>query len=108
LNQIAGGQVDSANPVVVDGYSQSSVISSLLMQQLASQGVPSDDVHFVLVGDESVPNGGLLERYDLPAGTQPTIPSLGLTFSGPEASDLYPADRFNQSEQLPVLIARLG
>jgi PE-PPE domain len=92
LNQIAGGQVDAANPVIVDGYSQSSVISSLLMQQLASQGVPSDDVHFVLVGDESIPNGGILERYDLPAGTQPTIPSLGLTFSGPEASDLYPAD----------------
>jgi hypothetical protein len=92
LNQIAEGQVDAANPVIVDGYSQSSVISSLLMQQLASQGVPSDDVHFVLVGDESIPNGGILERYDLPAGTQPTIPSLGLTFSGPEASDLYPAD----------------
>jgi hypothetical protein len=92
LNQIAGGQVDAANPVVVFGYSQSSVISSLLMQQLARQDVPSDDVHFVLVGDESAPNGGILERLDLPAGTQPTIPSLGLTFSGPEASDLYPAD----------------
>jgi len=88
LNQIAGGNVDAANPVDVFGYSQSSVISSLLMPELASQGVHSDDVHFVLVGDESAPNGGILERFDLPAGTQPTIPSLGLTFSGPEASDL--------------------
>jgi PE-PPE domain-containing protein len=92
LNQIAGGQVDAANPVVVSGWSQSAVISSLLQPELASQGVPSDDVHFVLMGDESVPNGGILERFDLPAGTQPTIPSLGLTFSGPEASDLYPTD----------------
>jgi hypothetical protein len=92
LNQIAGGQVNAANPVVVFGYSQSSVISSLLQPELASQDVPSDDVHFVLVGDESIPNGGILERFDLPAGTQPTIPSLGLTFSGPGSSDLYPTD----------------
>jgi PE-PPE domain len=92
LNQIAGGQVDAANPVDVFGYSQSSVISSLLMPELASQGVPSDDVHFILVGDESAPNGGILERFDLPAGTQPSIPSLGLTFSGPESSDLFPTD----------------
>jgi hypothetical protein len=92
LNQIAGGQVDAANPVDVFGYSQSSVISSLLMPELASQNVPSDDVHFILVGDESAPNGGILERFDLPADTQPSIPSLGLTFSGPESSDLFPTD----------------
>ena len=92
LNQIATGHVDAANPVVVSGWSQSAVISSLLQPELASQGVPSDDVHFVLVGDESAPNGGILERFDLPDGTQPSIPSLGLTFSGPEASDLYPTD----------------
>jgi hypothetical protein len=92
LSQIATGDVNAANPVVVSGWSQSAVISSLLMPQLASQGVPNDDVHFVLVGDESAPNGGILERFDLPAGTQPSIPSLGLTFSGPEASNLYPTD----------------
>jgi hypothetical protein len=92
LNQIATGHVDAANPVVVSGWSQSSVISSLLQPELASQGVPSDEVHFVLVGDESAPNGGILERFDLPDGTQPSIPSLGLTFSGPESSDLYPTD----------------
>jgi PE-PPE domain len=92
LNQIATGHVDAANPVVVSGWSQSAVISAQLQPELASQGVPSDDVHFVLVGDESAPNGGILERFDLPDGTSPTIPSLGLTFSGPEASDLYPTD----------------
>jgi hypothetical protein len=96
LNQIATGDVDAANPVVVSGWSQSAVISSLLMPELASQGVPSDDVHFVLIGDVSAPNGGLVERFDLPAGTQPTIPSLGVTFSGPGASDLYPTDVYTQ------------
>ena len=92
LNQIDTGHVDAANPVVVSGWSQSAVISSLVQPELASQGVPSDDVHFVLMGDESAPNGGILERFDLPDGTQPSIPSLGLTFSGPEASDLFPTD----------------
>ena len=92
LNQIAGGNVDAANPVDVFGYSQSAVIESLIMPELASQNVPSDDVHFVLIGDVNAPNGGLLERFDLPAGTQPSIPSLGITFSGPTSSDLFPTD----------------
>ncbi|MEO6793255.1 MAG: PE-PPE domain-containing protein [Mycobacterium sp.] len=92
LAQIAGGQVDADNPVVVFGWSQSAVMSSLLMQQLADQGVPSDYVHFVLLGNESAPNGGMLTRFDLPAGSHPDIPSLGLTFTGPQPSDLYPTD----------------
>jgi hypothetical protein len=92
LNQIAGGHVDAANPVVVFGYSQSSVISAQLMQQLAQQGVPSDDVHFVQVADESVPNGGSLSSFDIPVGTHPSVPALGVTFSGAQPSDLYPTD----------------
>jgi hypothetical protein len=92
LQQIAGGQVDAANPVVVFGYSQSSVISAQLMPELAKQGVPSDDVHFVLVGDESVPNGGSLSSFDIPVGADPSAPALGLTFTGDQLSDLYPTD----------------
>lgn len=92
LEQIAGGHVDADNPVVVFGWSQSAVMSALLMQQLADQGVPSDYVHFVLLGDETVPNGGMLARFDLPLGTNPTIPSLGLTFSGAQPTTLFPAD----------------
>ena len=91
-NQIAAGGVDAANPVVVTGYSQGATLDSLAMSQLAADGVPSDDVHFVMLGDPSAPNGGLLERFDLPAGTNPEAPSLGLTFSGATPSDLYPAD----------------
>ncbi|MGH3968958.1 MAG: PE-PPE domain-containing protein [Mycobacterium sp.] len=60
LSQIAGGHVDADNPVVVFGYSQSSALSTLTMQQLHDQGMPGDDVHFVLVGDTAAPNGGLL------------------------------------------------
>ncbi|MGH3562757.1 MAG: PE-PPE domain-containing protein [Mycobacterium sp.] len=92
-SQINGGGVDAANPVVVFGWSQSSSISGLTMPQLHAQDVPSADVHFVLVGDPSAPNGGVLERFDIPInGESPTIPSLGVTFSGATPADLYPTD----------------
>ena len=85
--QIAGGNVDAANPVVVFGYSQSSAMSTFTMQQLQAQGVPSNDVHFVLVGDTAAPNGGLLERF-----ADPSVPSFGITFGNPTPADLYPTD----------------
>jgi hypothetical protein len=91
-DQLAQGGVDAANPLVFTGYSQGSAVAALAMSQLADAGVPSEDVHFVLLGDPKVPNGGYLERFDLPAGTHPTAPSLGVTFSGGEPSDLYPTD----------------
>jgi hypothetical protein len=91
LGQIASGKVDADNPVVVFGYSQSSAFSSMTMQQLESQGVPSDDVHFVLVGDTAAPDGGLLERFDLP-GSDFSVPSFGITFGDPTPADLYPTD----------------
>src|SRR5574337_1047430 len=91
--QIAAGHVDAANPVVVFGWSQSAVISSLLMPTLAKGGIPSDDMHFVLVGDPSAPAGGMLERFHVPIdGADPTVPALGITFSGATPSDLYPTD----------------
>ncbi|WP_046321996.1 PE-PPE domain-containing protein [Mycobacterium sp. UM_Kg1] len=109
LDQIAGGQVDADNPVVVFGWSQSAVISSLLMQQLADQGVPSDYVHFVLIGNESLPNGGMLSRFDIPTGTYPEIPSFGMTFSGAAPANLFPTtvytneyDGFANFPQYPI------
>ncbi|HTM85473.1 MAG TPA: PE-PPE domain-containing protein, partial [Mycobacterium sp.] len=68
LNEIATGNVNAENPVVVFGWSQSAVISAQLMPELAKLGVPSDYVHFVMVGDESIPNGGSLSLFDLPIG----------------------------------------
>ncbi|HEU0192373.1 MAG TPA: PE-PPE domain-containing protein [Mycobacterium sp.] len=95
LHQMATGDVGPENPIVVWGWSQSSVISSLLMPELQAQGVPSDDVHFVLVGNESSPNGGVLESFHIPVdGQDPTVPSLGVTFSGAMPSDLYPTDNY--------------
>jgi PE-PPE domain len=91
-SQIAGGGVSPENPVVVFGYSQSSEASSLLMQQLQADGVPSDDVHFVLVGDLVNPNGGLLDTFDFPAGNTAPFSALDVPFEPAAPSDLYPTD----------------
>ncbi len=89
---IDNGQASAENPAVLVGWSQSSAISALVMPQLAADGVPSDDVHFLLVGDTSAPNGGMLARFDVPEGSHPTIPALGITFTGAQPNDLYPTD----------------
>jgi hypothetical protein len=74
---IADGGVSADNPLYAFGYSQSSALSGLTMQQLASAGVPANDLHFVLVGDPSTPNGGLYSEF-------------GLTNIAPGLSDLTP------------------
>ena len=81
MQQIANG------PVEVFGYSQSSTIASLEMSQLATQHVSPSDVSFILVGDPSNPDGGMLERF-----VGASIPSFGLTASGATPSDLYPTE----------------
>ncbi len=87
LNNAIGQQIADGNHVEVFGYSQSSIISTEEMSQLAANGVPSSDVNFVLVGDPNNPDGGVLERFD---GL--SIPSFGVTFSGATPDNLYPTD----------------
>lgn len=93
-------QLADGNAVTVFGYSQSSTIASLEMEQLDPSGTPSKlPISFVLIGDPSNPNGGLLERfngfesstgssYSLPLN----IPSMGMAFDG-----ATPADDFHTS-----------
>src|SRR5246127_667927 len=87
-SQIAAGGVDAANPVVVFGWSQSAGFSGLTEPELAAQGVPSDDVDFIMVGDASNPDGGFLEPFDRPAASDPSVPSLGIAFDGATPADL--------------------
>lgn len=75
--QIAGGQVSAENPVVVFGYSQSAGFSGMTMEQLQDQGVSSDLVRFMLVGNAFAPTGGIWT-------------SLGLY--PPTPDNLYPSD----------------
>jgi len=81
----------------VFGYSQSSTLAGLTMQQLEADGVSPNDVNFLLIADPSNPNGGLLSRFD---GFTPTsgpvdnnlelnLPSMGISFDGATPTDLY-------------------
>lgn len=78
---IADGNVSPEHPLYAFGYSQSSALSGLTMQQLNAAGVPSDDLHFVLVGDPSTPDGGIYSEF-------------GLTNIAPGINDLTPANLY--------------
>jgi hypothetical protein len=82
----------------VFGYSQSSTLAGLTMEQLHADGVSPNDVNFLLIADPSNPNGGLLSRFDgFTTSTTPSdvqnlelnLPSLGVSFDGATPSDLY-------------------
>ncbi|MCB0923654.1 MAG: PE-PPE domain-containing protein [Mycobacterium sp.] len=84
----------------VFGYSQSSIISSLLQAGYVPPGSPyvppdfplptipddlADSINFVLVANEMNPDGGFLSRFpDL------NLPSLGIPFYGAIPEDAYP------------------
>lgn len=78
------------NSVVVGGYSQSAIIASLEMRNLAAMppgtAPPADKLGFVLLANPMNPNGGLLSRF---AGLN--LPSLGVDFYGATPADtIYP------------------
>lgn len=78
-------QVAAGNSATVFGYSQSAIISSLIMSQL-----PADTpVNFVLVGNEMNPNGGMLSRFP---GLN--LPSLGLPFYGATPENAFPTTNY--------------
>jgi PE-PPE domain len=51
------GAFSAENPLTVFGYSQGAEAESLAMTQLAADGVPADELHFVFIGDPSAPDG---------------------------------------------------
>ncbi|MFV0495147.1 PE-PPE domain-containing protein [Mycobacterium sp.] len=74
----ATGEI-SGRPTSLFGYSQSSIMHSLFMQQLTDSGVvPNPDLlSFTLIGNEMNPNGGLLSRFP---GLN--VAALGIDFYG--------------------------
>ncbi len=81
LNSEIAPIIGSGGAVDVFGISQSAVIASLEMEQLAVTN-PDADVAFVLAGDLMNPNGGIFERF---AGLD--LSSLGIDFYGATPSD---------------------
>jgi hypothetical protein len=96
LNSALQQQLADGNDATVLGYSQSATVASLEMRDIVngSAGIDpgSDQLKFVLLGDPSNPNGGVLERFDVPAGSSPSAPTLGLTFNGATPVTEYPTD----------------
>jgi hypothetical protein len=45
------------DPLTIFGYSQSATAESIAMTQLAEDGIPRTDLHFVFIGDPSLPGG---------------------------------------------------
>ncbi|MEO8816327.1 MAG: PE-PPE domain-containing protein, partial [Mycobacterium sp.] len=94
--QIAETQIDKdiqgGHNVVIAGVSQSATINSFVLQDIQDGKLNGVDVSdgklaFLNLGDPSNPNGGILERFNLPQDPTPTFPSLGLTFSGATPAD---------------------
>jgi hypothetical protein len=74
-----------SGPYVVLGYSQSATVVTMEKRALCASGTcqtfAGGNPSFILVANPSRPNGGILERGNI-FNIQPTIPFIGLTFSG--------------------------
>ena len=66
------GAFSAEDPLTIFGYSQSATAESIAMTQLAEDGIPSDDLHFVFIGDPSL----------LPDGVWPNLVADGDTIFG--------------------------
>lgn len=102
LTNTIESEIANGNEATVFGYSQSSTISSIVMQQLTDAGVPKSDVNFLLVGDPSAPDGGLLSRFDGFTDTSGVahpleldLPSLGVAFDGATPASDYPTQIYS-------------
>ena len=99
LQNVPAG-TDTGNPFTINvlGYSQSSSISSMVMQTFNPHNIPGDttglpegvNLHFTLLGDPSNPNGGLLARFP---GLN--IPSLGIQFGLATPDNSFPTDIYS-------------
>lgn len=93
MHQSIMSQIAAGNTVTVFGVSQSAVMASLEMNNLAAMGANAplaSQLNFVLTGNEMNPNGGLLSRFP---GL--SMPSLGLDFYGSTPSNtIYPTANY--------------
>src|SRR5271165_7416011 len=93
------GAFSAEDPLTIFGYSQSATAESIAMTQLAEAGIPSADLHFVFIGDPSLP-GGVWPNLepDLDSLLGSSLTNTLLTDSGNDGvlgnvtpDDLYPA-----------------
>jgi hypothetical protein len=92
------GPFNAEDPLTIFGYSQSATAESIAMTRLEEDGIPSDDLHFVFIGDPSLPGAvwpNLVPDLDALLGSSLTNTLLtDLGFNGVLGNltpdDLYP------------------
>ena len=93
------GAFSAEDPLTIFGYSQGATAESIAMTQLEADGIPSADLHFVFIGDPSLP-GGVWPNLepDLDSLLGSSLTNTLLTDSGNDGllgnvtpDDLYPA-----------------
>jgi hypothetical protein len=93
------GAFSAEHPLTIFGYSQSATAESIAMSRLEAAGIPSDDLHFVFIGDPSLATGigpNLMAALDSvlgPAKADSILTLLGMdsAVEGVTPDDLYPA-----------------
>jgi hypothetical protein len=93
------GAFSPEHPLTIFGYSQSATAESIAMTRLEEAGIPSDDLHFVFIGDPSLPTGiwpNLVPDMDALFGSSATnsiLTALGFddVLGSLTPDDLYPA-----------------
>ena len=89
-------QLQAGHPVAVGGVSQSGTVNSEVLRDIATgkfvpdySNVPAGvtPLQFLSLGNPSNPNGGFLERFNLPQDPGGSITSIGLTFDGSAPTD---------------------
>jgi hypothetical protein len=98
------GDLGAADPLYVFGYSEGAVEEGLAEQQLHDFGIPTDDLHFIMVGDSASAEGGFLNTFidSLPESEQQSttelFAQLGLTppvLGATTPDNLYPTDAYS-------------
>jgi PE-PPE domain len=92
------GAFSAVNPLTIFGYSQSATAESIAMTRLEADGIPSDDLHFVFIGDPSLPGAvwpNLVPDMDAllgPSFTNTLLTDLGFdgVLGNLTPDDLYP------------------
>ena len=93
------GAFSAEHPLTIFGYSQSATAESIAMSQLEAAKIPSDDLHFVFIGDPSLAGGiwpNLVPDMDTIFGSSLTntiLTDLGMdgVLGNLTPDDLYPA-----------------
>src|SRR5271165_2940729 len=92
------GAFNADHPLPIFGYSQSATAESIAMTRLEADGIPTDDLHFVFIGDPSLPDGvwpNLVPDLDAIFGSSTTntlLTAIGLdgVLGNLTPDDLYP------------------